>query len=261
MTQKGWRNGFHEAVDCVIWLQSAMAVLSRYQKVIVPIPVLNSREFPNCCVPFRRRLQSVNVDGESRAFCAGRDEQIAKSREDRDEALEASWRSETLHRPFAFSQRQIRILGSIVQPLVRPVLYLRHHLSPGCSIRAHNLSVIMRLWRGTLFLQQADQQSLGSLGIAAVLDDLVKDVSSHRCWEQDVALWLGHHSKVVLKSRLSVAESFRSALYIFAGFLPAPEQAPCACNPTLWRRVAVSNRRTSQIIARSVFGAFGCLEA
>jgi hypothetical protein len=61
-------------------------VLSRYLKVIAPIPVvLNSREFPNYCVPFRHRLQAVNVDGESRAFCVGRDEQVAKSREDRDE--------------------------------------------------------------------------------------------------------------------------------------------------------------------------------
>lgn len=44
-------------------------MLSRYLKVIEPIPVvLNSREFPNRNFPFRHRLQAVIVDGESKAF-------------------------------------------------------------------------------------------------------------------------------------------------------------------------------------------------
>jgi hypothetical protein len=86
--------------------------------MIAPIPVaLNSREFPTAAPSLaggecRRREQSA-LSGT---------EQIAKSREDRDEALEASRRSEILHRSFAFSRRQMRILGSIVEPLVRSVL-------------------------------------------------------------------------------------------------------------------------------------------
>jgi hypothetical protein len=46
-----------------------LEVLSHYLKMIARMQVvLNSREFSNCGVPFRHRLQAVNVDGESRAF-------------------------------------------------------------------------------------------------------------------------------------------------------------------------------------------------
>jgi hypothetical protein len=56
------------------------------------------------------------------------------------------------------------------------VLDVRHHLSAGCSIGSQHVCGHAP-WHGTLFLQQAHQQSLGSLGVAAVLDDLVKEVS------------------------------------------------------------------------------------
>ncbi len=105
-----------------------------------------------------------------------RDKQIAKSREDRNKVLEASWRSETLHRPFPLSQWHMRVPSSIVEPHVRLVLDCRHHLPPGCSIGSQ-LVCNHALWRDALFLQEAYQQSLGSLGAAAVPDYLITDVS------------------------------------------------------------------------------------
>lgn len=70
----------------------------------------------------------------------------------------------------------MRILSSIVEPLVRPLLDGRHHLPPGCSIGSQPVCN-HALWHDILFLQQVHQQSLGSFGVAAVLDDLIKDVS------------------------------------------------------------------------------------
>jgi hypothetical protein len=61
---------------------------------------------------------------------------ISDGGEDRDEALQAFWRSEALYHPLAFSQRHVRIFGPIVQTLMRPMLDMRHDLTPCCSIRA-----------------------------------------------------------------------------------------------------------------------------
>ncbi len=69
----------------------------------------------------------------------------------------------------------MRILGPVVQTIVRSVFDVRHDLSPGCSIRAQLVSD-HPLRCDTLFLQKAGQQSPGSLGVAAVLDDLVKHI-------------------------------------------------------------------------------------
>ncbi|EJC74992.1 penicillin-binding protein, beta-lactamase class C [Rhizobium leguminosarum bv. trifolii WSM2012] len=71
-----------------------------------------------------------------------------------------------MHHPLAFSQ-QMRILGPVV---VGSVLDVRHDLSPGCSIGAQLVSD-HPLRCDTLRLQKTGQQSLGGLGIAAVLDD------------------------------------------------------------------------------------------
>lgn len=99
------------------------------------------------------------------------DEEITEGGEDRDEALQASWRSEALHRPLPFSQRHRGILSLVVQAFVRPVFDGRHHLSLGCSVGAQLVG------DHALLLQQPPEQALGGLGVATVLDDLVEHIA------------------------------------------------------------------------------------
>ena len=67
----------------------------------------------------------------------------------------------------------MRILGPVVQTLAGSVFDVRHNLPPGCSIGAQLVSD-HPLRCDTLLLQKTGQQSLRSLGVAAVLDDFVK---------------------------------------------------------------------------------------
>lgn len=69
----------------------------------------------------------------------------------------------------------MRILGSVVQTLVRSVFDVWHDLSPGCSIGAQ-LVRDHPLGCDALLLQKAGQQSTGSLGVAVCLDDFVKHI-------------------------------------------------------------------------------------
>lgn len=69
----------------------------------------------------------------------------------------------------------MRILGPVVQTLVRSVFDVRHDLSPGCFIGAQLVSD-HSLRCDTLLLQKTGQQSPGSLGVAAGLDDFVKHI-------------------------------------------------------------------------------------
>jgi len=69
----------------------------------------------------------------------------------------------------------MRILGPVVQTFMGSVFDVRHNLPPGCSIRAQLVSD-HPLWCDTLFLQKTGQQSLGGLGVAAILDDFVKHI-------------------------------------------------------------------------------------
>jgi len=66
----------------------------------------------------------------------GRDEEIADGGEDGNEPLQASRRSKALHRPLASSQRQVRVLGPVVEALVRAMLDCGHDLAPGGGIGA-----------------------------------------------------------------------------------------------------------------------------
>jgi hypothetical protein len=59
----------------------------------------------------------MKMGGKGGATGTGRDEEIADGGEDSDEPLQASRRSKPLHRPFASSQRQLRVLGPVVEPL------------------------------------------------------------------------------------------------------------------------------------------------
>lgn len=72
-------------------------VMSRYQH-------LNAGRFPSLLstasgygVPFHHGVQAMTSDTGSRALGAGWDEEVANGGEDRDETLQTSRRSETLH--------------------------------------------------------------------------------------------------------------------------------------------------------------------
>ena len=70
----------------------------------------------------------------------------------------------------------MRILRPIVKPLVRAVFNVRHDLTPGGRVGAELVGDHPPGW-AALFPQQAPQQTLGGLGVAARLHDLIKDVS------------------------------------------------------------------------------------
>ena len=72
------------------------------------------------------------MGGQGGATGTGRDEEIADGGEDGDEPLQACRRSKALHRPLASSQRQVRVLGPVVEALVRAMLDRWHDLAPGC---------------------------------------------------------------------------------------------------------------------------------
>ena len=76
------------------------------------------------------------MGGKGGATGTGRDEEIADGGEDGDEPLQASRRSKALHRPLASSQRQVRVLGPVVEALVRAMLDRGHDLALGCGIGA-----------------------------------------------------------------------------------------------------------------------------
>lgn len=69
----------------------------------------------------------------------------------------------------------MRILGAVVQTLVRSVFDVRYDVPPGRSIGAQLVSD-HPLRCDALPLQKAGQQSPGSLGVAAVLNDLVEHI-------------------------------------------------------------------------------------
>ena len=70
----------------------------------------------------------------------------------------------------------MRVLGTTVQPLVRSMLDSGHDLPP-CRAIGTKLIGDNALRQASQLLQQPDQQASGRLGVAAVLDDLIKYVS------------------------------------------------------------------------------------
>lgn len=106
----------------------------------------------------------------------GRNEEIADSRKDQNELLQRCDRPETLSCSLPLSKRQVRIFGAVVQALMGAVLDLWHDLASRGTVGAQLVSD-HALRRHTLFLQQSGQQSLGSLGVAAALDDLVEHIT------------------------------------------------------------------------------------
>lgn len=73
------------------------------------------------------------MGSKGRTARMGRNEEIADSRGDADEPLQASWRSKALHCLLSPAQRQMRILCPVIRAFVRAVLNRRHDLaSRGC---------------------------------------------------------------------------------------------------------------------------------
>ena len=70
----------------------------------------------------------------------------------------------------------MRVFGAIVQPLVHSMLDSGHDLPP-CRAIGTKLIGDDALRQASQLLQQPDQQASGRLGVAAVLDDLIKYVS------------------------------------------------------------------------------------
>jgi len=67
--------------------------------------------------------------GEGRVFRVRRNEEISGGRKDEQECLQPARRPKSLDGPFSFSQRQMRVLGAIVQAPVRSMLDGRHDLA------------------------------------------------------------------------------------------------------------------------------------
>src|SRR5580704_3249084 len=69
-------------------------------------------------LPLRHGVEAMKMGGKGGATGTGRDEEIADGGEDGDEPLQACRRSKALHRPLASSQRQVRVLGPVVEALL-----------------------------------------------------------------------------------------------------------------------------------------------
>ena len=84
------------------------------------------------------------------------------------EALRVAGRFEPLHLPLSSARRLVRILCSVVQPLVLAMLNPRHDL-PLCRTIAGELVGDHDARRPRLLLQQLAQHPLGGLLVAAAL--------------------------------------------------------------------------------------------
>src|SRR5918994_564278 len=70
----------------------------------------------------------------------------------------------------------MRILRSIVEPFVRAVFDVWHHMTLGGSVGAELVGDHPPRWTA-LLLQQTFQQAFGCFGVAPRLDDFVEDVA------------------------------------------------------------------------------------
>ena len=126
--------------------------------------------------PLRHGIEAVKVGSTGRAAGAGWNKKVADGREHVDEPLQPSGRSKTLPRPFSPAERQMRILRTVIQPLVRPVLDFWHDLTVGGSVGAELVGDHSPGW-AALLLQQPLQQALRRLGVAATLDDFIEHIA------------------------------------------------------------------------------------
>src|SRR6516164_6211466 len=118
----------------------------------------------------------MHMGGKGGAAGSGWDEMIADGGKDGDEPLQASWRSKALHRPLASSQQQVRVLGPVVEALVRAMLDRWQDLASGGRIGAE-LVGNHAPGRTTLLREKTLQQAPCCLGVASRLDDFIADVA------------------------------------------------------------------------------------
>ena len=91
-----------------------------------------------------------------------------------EEALNLAGRLEPLHLSFSPSGRLMRILSSVIQSFVLPMLDARHDL-PLCRTVAGKLVGDHDAWRPALPLQQLAKQTLGGPFVPPALDQHVED--------------------------------------------------------------------------------------
>jgi hypothetical protein len=70
-------------------------------------------------LPLDYGAEAMQANLQCGLACAGWDEEVADGREDRNETLQATWRTEALHRSLPFSQWHMGILRPIVKALMR----------------------------------------------------------------------------------------------------------------------------------------------
>ncbi len=102
------------------------------------------------------------------------DEEISDGGEGRYETLQTSGGSVTLHLVLPFSQWQMRILRSIVETLMGPVFDRWHEVTFGRTIGAEFVGDDPLGWQA-LLLQQSEQQSPCSPGVAPALNDFIEN--------------------------------------------------------------------------------------
>ena len=118
----------------------------------------------------------MQVGGESGAAGPGRHEEIANGRESLGKLLERRPGSKSLHLPLALWKRDMRVLRSIVQPLVGAMFDLRHDCLASGGVGAEFVGDDA-LGSAALLGQEPHKQTFGCLGIPMDLDDLIKDIT------------------------------------------------------------------------------------
>ena len=115
------------------WVRRGIQLTSARREAI-----LAARAVPGCDAdhgfPLRHGVEVMELDGNSGAMGTRRHAEIADGGVYGDEPLQASWGSKALFRPLLSSQRQVRILGPIVEALVRAMLDRWHDPAPGSGI-------------------------------------------------------------------------------------------------------------------------------
>jgi hypothetical protein len=106
----------------------------------------------------------------------GWDKEIADRGEGGNELLKPKPRSEALHHALALANRNVRILGPIVQPFMRAVLDIGHDGFAGCGIGS-KLVGDNALGRVALFSPKPRQQVFGGLCVPVDLDYFIKSVT------------------------------------------------------------------------------------
>ena len=101
---------------------------------------------------------------------------ISDGGEGRDEPLQSRPGSKSLHHSLSFSNRNVRILRTIVQPLVLAMLDLRHDRVLGGAVGAEFVGYDP-LRRTSLLPQKPRQQSPRSLCVPVDLHDFIEDIS------------------------------------------------------------------------------------